>query len=309
MSYSHIPDGDPCSKGQNDFSGISVKASYTHLAGEAFFSRLITFNEVTQECPFDVFVPIGGDYTAHGISMYTECPLLSLGKLVFPEMFHVMNIIGSSPDCFQDDFLGVPDPALVIHSNLKHERLLLGPFELQRRRDGDDMTVVFSQNEKGFVAMLHSVKVSMFGSSFIASARIENNSLEISGIMTVYHYPAYIHISALANETNWNQLSFTIHGIMLGEASGFPDRVRKAVANQLKQAGASRHTAVQMSYNQAIMQLTDTDDDPNLCTVQLINNGVTVVDNNVTVEFAGTGPARGHKCQLDREDYYECMLL
>ena len=50
-------------------------------------------------------------------------------------------------------------------------------------------------------------------------------------------------------------------------------------------------------------------DDPNLCTLHLINNGVTVVDNNVTVEFAGTGPARGHKCQLDREDYYECMLL
>ena len=258
LSYSHIPDGNPCS---GDLSGISVNASYKHLVGETFFSRLIKFNEVTQECPFDVFVAIDGDYTAHGISMHTECPLLSLGKLVFPEMSHVMNIIGSSPDCFQDDFLGVPDAALVIHSNLKNDYLPLGQFlELQRRRDGDDMTVVFGRNQEGFVAILHSVKVSMFGSSFIASARIENNILEISGDSTIFQHSSNTHISALTNKTDWNQLSFSTRGNMLSEEYGLPERVNSAVMNELRQAaasGASRQKVAEMSYNQAIMRFND----------------------------------------------------
>ena len=263
MCYNHIPDGDPCSRGQNDFSGISVKASYTHLPGEAFFSHLIAFDEVTQECPFDVFIPIDGDYTAHGISMHTECPLLSLGKLVFPEMSHAMDIIGSTPDCFQNDFLGVSDPALVIHSKLKNAYLPLGQYlQLQRRGDGDDMTVVFSQNQEGFVAILHSVKVSMFGSSFIASARIENNILEITGGTTALQQPTYLHISALVNETDWNQLSFTAHGNMLSEDYGLPERISSAVFNALRRtadSGASRHMVGQISYNQAILRLNDTE--------------------------------------------------
>ena len=264
LSNYFLADGPPCSRGQDELNGISFKASYKPLAGENFFSRLITFSEVTQECPFDVFVPIDGDYTAHGLSMQTECPLLSLGELIFTEMSHVMNIIGSSPDCFQDDFLGVPDPALVIHSNLKNERLPLGKFlELQKNRDGDDMTVVFGQNKVDFVAILHSVKVSLFGNSFNVTGRIENNVLEISGDASVFLYPAYVHISALVNETEWNKLIFSVRGRMLPgkESMSFLDTLSNTVLHQLRQtaeSGGSRETAAQMSHDQAMERLNRT---------------------------------------------------
>lgn len=52
----------------------------------------------------------------------------------------------------------------------------------------------------------------------------------------------------------------------------------------------------------------DISGDPIFCTVHLINNGVTVSANNVTVQFAGSGPAQGYKCRLDRNNYYECKL-
>ena len=48
--------------------------------------------------------------------------------------------------------------------------------------------------------------------------------------------------------------------------------------------------------------------DPKHCSTHLINNGVTVVGNNATVEFAGSGPAKGYKCKLDRNDFYPCKL-
>ena len=48
--------------------------------------------------------------------------------------------------------------------------------------------------------------------------------------------------------------------------------------------------------------------DPELCSVHLINGGVTVVGHNATVEFASSGPVQGFKCKLDRVEYYECML-
>ena len=48
--------------------------------------------------------------------------------------------------------------------------------------------------------------------------------------------------------------------------------------------------------------------DPKHCSTHLINNGVTVVGNNATVEFAGSGPAKGYKCKLDKNDFYPCKL-
>ena len=213
--------GDPCRKNENNFNGISFKAIYKHLPGEMFFSNLFIFPEVTEECSFDAFIPIDGNYTAHGVRLLTKCPILKLDKLTFPEMSHSISIIGSSPDCFEDEFLGVNDPALVIHSKLMNERLPLGLYlELQRRRYGDDMTVVFGRNSKNFVALLHSLEVTIFGSSFHASGRIENNVLEITGNAPLFGFPANVTITALTNTTDWSELSFVLDGILLSGNEG-----------------------------------------------------------------------------------------
>ena len=49
--------------------------------------------------------------------------------------------------------------------------------------------------------------------------------------------------------------------------------------------------------------------DPKWCTVHLINTGVSVKGDVVTVEFASNGPVQKFSCKLDREDYYDCMLI
>ena len=47
-------------------------------------------------------------------------------------------------------------------------------------------------------------------------------------------------------------------------------------------------------------------DDPTYCTTHLINDGVTVDGDNVTVEFAGIGSAASHVCKLDSRDSFIC---
>ena len=230
-----------------------------------------------------MFAQIDGEYNAHAFSVYTECPILYLGKLFFPGMSHVVHFTGSTSDCYQYDSLGVPDPALVITSKLKEDRLPLGHFlELQRRVDGDDMTVVFGRNQEGFIAILHSVKVSMFGGSFMASARIENNILEISGDTTVFHYPAHVHISALVNETGWQNLHFTVHGVMDNGTNGFISTLQGEMFRQLNvtaTSAISRKTVADKS-------LTQASDRFNQIEVQYNNTIVAVNEANETYKAA-----------------------
>ena len=58
-----------------------------------------------------------------------------------------------------------------------------------------------------------------------------------------------------------------------------------------------------------ILRSFEITDDPKRCTVHLINTGVSVEGDVVTVEFASNGPVQKFSCNLDREDYYDCMLI
>ena len=69
-------------------------ASYEPQPGEQFFTRLLRFTETTQKCDFEAFIPIISTYSALGLSLYTECPLLAVDELIFPEMSHTLIFTG-----------------------------------------------------------------------------------------------------------------------------------------------------------------------------------------------------------------------
>ena len=47
----------------------------------------------------------------------------------------------------------------------------------------------------------------------------------------------------------------------------------------------------------------------NMCTVHLINNGVTVSGNSATVEFDSTGPSNAFLCSLDFAALIPCEYV
>ena len=42
------------------------------------------------------------------------------------------------------------------------------------------------------------------------------------------------------------------------------------------------------------------------CTVNLINRGIVVTDDMVTIQFAGNGDASSHTCRMDRQQSHQC---
>ena len=252
---------DPCQRNDNDLNGLSFVASYRPQPNEQFFARLLRFTETTQQCGFETFIPIDSDYTLHGVSLHTECPLLALGELIFPEMSHTMNFIGSVPDCFPHDSLGVANAALVIESTLKIDRLSLGNFlELQPSGGPADVTTVFGRSsDADFVSQLHSVKVTLF-SEVQTSATIQDNQLIVSGVNRVFGYPAELHITAPSDETNWDDLLFTVQGdLQRGEGSFIQclSDVVKRKLTQLANSGNARLKVAKISLNQSLERVNE----------------------------------------------------
>ena len=58
--------------------------------------------------------------------------------------------------------------------------------------------------------------------------------------------------------------------------------------------------------NVVITRVFEITDDKEHCTIHLINGGVTVTRNSATVEFTGRGPVKGYRCQLDKQEVFEC---
>ena len=45
------------------------------------------------------------------------------------------------------------------------------------------------------------------------------------------------------------------------------------------------------------------------CTVNLINRGIVVRGDMVSIEFAGTGDASSHTCQIDQQQRRQCKSV
>ena len=249
--------GDPCESQDTDLYGVSFMASYEPQPGEQFFTRLLRFTETTQECDFEVFIPINSTYSALGLSLYTECPLLAVDELIFPEMSHTLIFTGSVvPDCLTNNFVSVASSALVIESEMVNNRLLLGNLLiLKPNPNGPDLTTVFEKNSNsGPVAQLHLVQVALFGEMLTTEAIISNDQLHASASSPVFGYPAQYSITAPSNTTDWNDLEYTLQGSLLPSEGGFITSLSAVVVNklmQLAESGDARQKVAQMSLDQS----------------------------------------------------------
>ena len=257
----YLGGGDPC----KSKTGLSFEASYQPQPGELFFTRLLRFTEITQSCSFSAFLPITSDYRVLGLSLHTECPLLAIGHLILPEVSHTITFIGSeNPNCFTSNFLEVPDPALVIESELVNNRLPLGNiFELQAYSTGPDVVTVFGRDDSGPVSQFNSVQVTLFGGVFESEATVRNDQLTISTSSgSVFGYPAELTITAPSNKTDWQDLELTVDGSLLSGNGSFVEKLSEVVTNKLRmlaEMANSRQEVGKMSLNLSFERLRKTE--------------------------------------------------
>ena len=50
-------------------------------------------------------------------------------------------------------------------------------------------------------------------------------------------------------------------------------------------------------------------EEPGICAVRLIGDGVTVNGDTATVQFAGVGPSNSFLCSLDRQNFIQCEFI
>ena len=48
---------------------------------------------------------------------------------------------------------------------------------------------------------------------------------------------------------------------------------------------------------------------PGICAIHLIGDGVTVNGNTATVQFASFGPSNSFLCSLDRQKFIDCEFI
>ena len=180
-------------------------------------------------------------------------------------MSNTITFIGSeNPNCFTSNFLEVPDPALVIESELVNNRLPLGNiFELQANSTGPDVVTVFGRDDSGPVSQFHSVQVTLFGGVFESEATVRNDQLTISTSSgSVFGYPAELTITAPSNKTDWQDLELTVDGSLLSGNGSFVQKLTEVVTNKLRmlaESANSRREVAQMSLDQSEERLLGID--------------------------------------------------
>ena len=325
--YVFVDGGNPV----KNRTGLSFTASYKPQPGELFFTRLLRFTEITQSCSFSAFLPITSDYRALGLSLHTECPLLAIGHLILPEMSHTITFIGSeNPNCFTSNFLEVPDPALVIESELVNDRLPLGNiFELQAYSTGPDVVTVFGREDSGPISQFHSVQVTLFGGVFESEATVRNDQLTISTSSgSVFGYPAELTIAAPSNKTDWQDLELTVDGSLLSGNGSFAQKlseivirkvtdladvghVHRRIAQRAVERSIEMLTTTECQFNEVVEQLMRTEESKSIAynTTQTVQAEFTALEQEIERSGGNLGDIVAMLNGLCRDDPYESSCM
>jgi len=179
-------------------------------------------------------VNLDPDLQLQGFSIHTGCPHLNLGRLTFTGMNHRLYFSGTGNFeqlCLQENMPEVADPSLLIYSSLKRDRLPLGNFLTLHQSDSSAaLSLAFGRDDSTFVAKLDNVAVSFLDTNFFTGIDIVNNHLKFTANATIFgRYEAYLIVSAPANDSSWDLLSFSISGVMRNESNGFYELLSSSI--------------------------------------------------------------------------------
>ena len=183
-------------------------------------------------------------------------------------MAHTITFIGSeNPTCFTSNFLGVTDPALVIESDLRVNKLLGNMIELQANPNGPDVVTVFGRGgSSGLVSRFSSVQVTIFGGVFGSEAVIRNDQLRVSTSSgRVFGFPAEMTITAPSNETDWHDLTLTVEGSLISDSQdSLKGKLTAEIVEKLSWFARVGHTHLriaEISLRRVLQKLTATMND------------------------------------------------
>ena len=233
---------------QSPTNGVSFKLAYTPQQDQSFYLSVLElpfqiFNP--SQCPVDVFLSLNSSQDMNGLSLYSECLVVSFDALLFTSLAHSMYIPMSNdtlcikPHNFTSLFPNV-NFGLLIHSSLDTNRIRLNNFiQLLPGYDGTAVSLGFYRHTNERVGLIHSANITMFGVTFEIPARLSGNGLSfdiMTGLFNEEFYTA--HLQGLASTSRqWKNIIFNAAGWFPKNRGSFADSVEMSVRENIRKLG------------------------------------------------------------------------
>lgn len=216
----------------------------------------------------------------NGLSFYSNCLELSYDRLYFTNMEHKLNYFFNtdydciSPAIFKSRFADTTF-GLVVHSTLYPNtitNLPLGPyFTLYSKDDMPGVSFGFIQASGDKYATMHSVVITVLGSSISTSVLVQNDKLSFYGQGTLYGQDLYLAdmIGNTDTSQDWDNMDIAINGWFIDLPSKLEDAVHEhlvqlsdSIDARIKSANISKLVAC-ARYSAAVEELESAEEASN----------------------------------------------
>ena len=309
--------------------GIAWKLTYRPQPSQDFYLNLLSLPFNTPNCPVDVFLNLDSNKDMNGVSFYSTCLIINYNELLFVDLTHKFYIpLDNETICtsvnLTNQFPDYQSFGLLIHSTLPSTQSMGIPLGLFfRLLSGNDNTAVsfgFSSSSDSKVGVLHSVDITVLGTTFNSELVLQDSELSFMGSANIFGDVIYFaHMMGRGDSlSTWNDLDINLIGwfpqengkiqtiledsvhIYLGQiAASARDRL-KETEQQLQQALRKFNEELERiwqlyrnaseDYNQAVQQLEDAEK-----SLMLAQNTL----DNATRELQNAEIALNNLCRIE----------
>ena len=253
--------------------GIAWKLTYRPQPSQDFYLNLLSLPFDTPNCPVDVFLNLDSNKDMNGLSFYSTCLIIRYDELLFVDLTHKFYIpLDNETICTSIDmtnqFPNYQSFGLLIHSTFPSTQSMgipLGSFF--RLLPGSDNTAVsfgFSSCNKSKMGVLHSVDITVLGTTFTSQLVLQDSELSFMGSADIFGDVIYFaHMMGRGDSlTTWNDLDINLIGWFPRENSKIQTILEDSVHIYLRHIAVSardRLNETEQQLQQALRKFNDTE--------------------------------------------------
>ena len=252
--------------------GIAWKLTYRPQPSQDFYLNLLSLPFDTPNCPVDVFLNLDSDKDMNGLSFYSTCLIIKYDELLFVDLTHKFYIpLDSETLCtsvnLTNQFPDYQSFGLLIHSTFPQTQSMGIPlgsfFRLLSGSDNIAVSFGFSSCNESKVGLLHSVDITVLGTTFNSQLVLQDSELSFMGSADIFGDVIYFaHMMGRGESlSTWDDLDINIMGWFPRENGKIQTKLEDSVHIYLEQIAASardRLDEAEQQLEQSLRRFNDT---------------------------------------------------
>ena len=255
--------------------GIAWKLTYRPQPSQDFYLNLLSLPFDTPNCPVDVFLNLDSNKDMNGLSFYSTCLIIKYDELLFVDLTHKFYIpLDNETVCtsvnLTNQFPDYQSFGLLIHSTFPSTQSMgipLGPFfRLLSSSDNTAVSFGFSSSSESKVGVLHSVNITVLGTTFNSQLVLQDSELSFMGSADIFGDVIYFaHMMGRGDSlSTWNDLDINLIGWFPRENSKIQTILEDSVHIYLRQIAVNardRLNEIEQQLQQALRKFNNTENE------------------------------------------------